>query len=179
MGREVAGLVVPRVGSVASIEAVPKRVLLDAAGASVEEVSDLFATMLACGASFSSLRSYGLAQRLHRLRRALRPSQECREPTDSEWDEFLGHFAQRELELDACGRAYGSGCQHEHACIRWLMLRPDPSTCALIHHGHKAIGARTRAGASSGSGWGSGALSCAQGRQSNRRHSSSPRGHGP
>ena len=59
-------------------------------------------------------------------RRALRPSQEYREPTDSEWDEFLGHFAQRKLELGICGRAYGSGCQHEHACIRCPMLRPDP-----------------------------------------------------
>lgn len=59
-------------------------------------------------------------------RRALRPSQEYREPTDSEWDEFLGHFAQRELELGTCGRAYGSGCQHEHACPRCPMLRPDP-----------------------------------------------------
>jgi hypothetical protein len=60
-------------------------------------------------------------------RRALRPSQEYREPTDSEWDEFLGHFAQRKLELGTCGRAYGSGCQHEHACIRCPMLRPDPA----------------------------------------------------
>ncbi|MBE7326038.1 site-specific integrase, partial [Nocardioides sp. Y6] len=60
-------------------------------------------------------------------RRALRPSQEYREPTDSEWDEFLGHFAQRKLELGTCGRAYGTGCQHEHACIRCPMLRPDPN----------------------------------------------------
>lgn len=59
-------------------------------------------------------------------RRSLRPSQEYREPTDSEWDEFLGHFAQRKLELGTCGRAYGSACQHEHACIRCPMLRPDP-----------------------------------------------------
>lgn len=60
-------------------------------------------------------------------RRANRPSEEYREPTDSEWDEFLGHFAKRKLELGTCGRAYGSGCQHEHACIRCPMLRPDPN----------------------------------------------------
>ena len=60
-------------------------------------------------------------------RRALRPSEEYREPTDSEWDDFLGHFAQRKLELGTCGRAYGTGCQHEHACIRCPMLRPDPT----------------------------------------------------
>lgn len=60
-------------------------------------------------------------------RRATRPSEEYREPTDSEWDEFLGHFAARKLELGTCGRAYGTGCQHEHACIRCPMLRPDPA----------------------------------------------------
>ena len=59
-------------------------------------------------------------------RRSVRPSGEYREPTDSEWDEFLGHFAARKIELGTCGRAYGSGCQHEHACIRCPMLRPDP-----------------------------------------------------
>lgn len=26
-----------------------------------------------------------------------------------------------------CGRAYGTGCQHEHACVRCALLRPDPS----------------------------------------------------
>lgn len=60
-------------------------------------------------------------------RRATRPSEEYREPTDSEWDDFLGHFAARKLELGTCGRAYGTGCQHEHACIRCPMLRPDPA----------------------------------------------------
>ena len=60
-------------------------------------------------------------------RRALRPSEEYREPTNSEWDEFLGHFARRKLELGDCGRAYGTACQHEHACIRCPMLRPDPA----------------------------------------------------
>jgi len=60
-------------------------------------------------------------------RRTLRPSEEYREPTDSEWDEFLGHFAKRKVELGTCGRAYGTPCQHEHACIRCPMLRPDPA----------------------------------------------------
>ncbi|HNV10447.1 MAG TPA: site-specific integrase, partial [Propionibacteriaceae bacterium] len=53
--------------------------------------------------------------------------QEYREPTDSEWDEFLGHWAARKLELGTCGRAYDTSCQHEHACIRCPMLRPDPA----------------------------------------------------
>jgi integrase len=61
MERDVTGLVVPAIGAVANIEAAPGTVLLDATGGPVEEVSEFFATMLACGASFSSLRSYGLA----------------------------------------------------------------------------------------------------------------------
>jgi hypothetical protein len=60
-------------------------------------------------------------------RRTLRPSEEYREPTDSEWDEFLGHFTRRKVELGTGGRAYGTGCQHEHACVRCPMLRPDPA----------------------------------------------------
>jgi integrase len=59
-------------------------------------------------------------------RRELRPSAEYRHPTDAEWEEFLGHFERRKVELGVCARAYGSPCQHEHACIRCPMLRPDP-----------------------------------------------------
>jgi hypothetical protein len=60
-------------------------------------------------------------------RRALRPSQEYREPTDAEWDESLGHFERRKVELGVCGRAYGTPCEHEHACVRCPLLRPDPA----------------------------------------------------
>jgi integrase len=60
-------------------------------------------------------------------RRSLRPSDEYREPTDAEWDDFLGHFERRKVELGVCGRAYGTPCQHEHACVRCPMLRPDPA----------------------------------------------------
>jgi integrase len=59
-------------------------------------------------------------------RRELRPSEEYREPTAAEWEEFLGHFERRKVELGVCGRAYGTPCQHEHACLRCPMLRPDP-----------------------------------------------------
>jgi len=58
-------------------------------------------------------------------RRSLRPSEEYREPTDAEWDEFLGHFERRKIELGVCGRAYGTPCDHEHACLRCPLLRPD------------------------------------------------------
>ncbi|MGA5558863.1 tyrosine-type recombinase/integrase [Streptomyces lavendulocolor] len=59
-------------------------------------------------------------------RRGTRPSEEYRRPTDQEWDDFLGHFELRKLALGTCGRAFGTPCIHEHACIRCPMLRPDP-----------------------------------------------------
>jgi integrase len=59
-------------------------------------------------------------------RRALRPSEEYRTPTDAEWEEFLGHFERRRVALGDCGRAWGTGCIHEHSCIRCPLLRIDP-----------------------------------------------------
>jgi hypothetical protein len=60
-------------------------------------------------------------------RRALRPSEEYRAPTDDEWTEFLGHFERRKVSTGTCGRAFGTPCIHEHACIRCPMLWPDPA----------------------------------------------------
>ncbi len=60
-------------------------------------------------------------------RRELRPSAEYRAPTESEWEEFLGHFERRKLALGDCGRAWGTGCVHEHSCIRCPLLRVDPA----------------------------------------------------
>ncbi|MBT2369694.1 site-specific integrase [Streptomyces sp. ISL-10] len=60
-------------------------------------------------------------------RRALCPSEEYRTPTSDEWDEFLGHFERRKLSVGTCGRAFGTSCVHEHACVRCSMLRPDPA----------------------------------------------------
>ena len=60
-------------------------------------------------------------------RRALRPSDEYRVPTDAEWDEFLGHFERRKVALGVCGRAFGTACIHEHSCVRCPLLRPDPA----------------------------------------------------
>jgi hypothetical protein len=65
-------------------------------------------------------------------RRALRPSEEYRTPTDEEWDEFLGHFERRKLSLGTCGRAYATSCIHEHSCIRCPLLRPDPAQRARL-----------------------------------------------
>ena len=60
-------------------------------------------------------------------RRATRPSEEYRVPTDAEWDEFLGHFERRRVALGDCGRAWGTSCPHEHSCVRCPLLRVDPA----------------------------------------------------
>ena len=59
-------------------------------------------------------------------RRAIRPGEEYRTPTDEEWEEFLGHFERRKVALGECGRAYSSPCIHEHSCIRCPLLRVEP-----------------------------------------------------
>ncbi|MGW0775205.1 tyrosine-type recombinase/integrase [Streptomyces sp. NPDC002835] len=58
-------------------------------------------------------------------RRALRPVEEYRAVTPEEWQEFLGHFERRKLALGECGRAYGTDCAHEHACVRCPVLIVD------------------------------------------------------
>jgi hypothetical protein len=60
-------------------------------------------------------------------RRALRPTEEYRVPTDEEWQEFLGHFERRKVATGTCGRAFGTPCIHEHSCLRCSMHWPDPA----------------------------------------------------
>jgi len=60
-------------------------------------------------------------------RRALRPSEEYRTPTDEEWAEFVGHFERRKVAVGDCGRTYDTPCIHEHSCLRCPLLRPDPA----------------------------------------------------
>ncbi|MFD6329450.1 integrase [Streptomyces niveus] len=55
-------------------------------------------------------------------RRDLRPAEEYRAVTAEEWQEFLSHFERRKLALGECGRAYGTDCVHEHACVRCPVL---------------------------------------------------------
>ena len=47
-------------------------------------------------------------------RRAQRPTDEYRVPTEEEWQEFLGHFERRKVATGICGRAFGTPCIHEH-----------------------------------------------------------------
>lgn len=60
-------------------------------------------------------------------RRATRPSQEYRTPTDDEWDAFLAHFEKRIVSIGTCARAFATPCIHEHACVRCSLLRPSPA----------------------------------------------------
>jgi hypothetical protein len=55
-------------------------------------------------------------------RRAIRPSDEYREPTEAEWAEFQQHFHLRKIELGDCGRPYGTPCAHEHVCLTEMIL---------------------------------------------------------
>ena len=65
-------------------------------------------------------------------RRATRPGEEYRVPSDEEWDEFLGHFQRRKVALGDCGRAWGTSCPHEHSCVRCPLLRVDPAQRARL-----------------------------------------------
>jgi hypothetical protein len=58
-------------------------------------------------------------------RRATRPSEEYRTPTEEEWDAFLAHFEKRKVSVGTCARAFASPCVHEH--VRCSLLRPDPA----------------------------------------------------
>ena len=55
-------------------------------------------------------------------RRAQRPSEEYRTPSDEEWAEFLGHFERRKVAVGDCGRSYATPCIHEHSCLSELIL---------------------------------------------------------
>ena len=65
-------------------------------------------------------------------RRALRPTEEYRTPTDVEWAQFVGHFQRRKVAIGDCGRSYDTPCIHEHSCLRCPLLRPDPAARARL-----------------------------------------------
>jgi hypothetical protein len=65
-------------------------------------------------------------------RRALRPGEEYRTPTDTEWAQFVGHFERRKVAVGDCGRSYDTPCIHEHSCLRCPLLRPDPAARARL-----------------------------------------------
>jgi hypothetical protein len=69
-------------------------------------------------------------------RRAQRPTEEYRTPTDDEWQQFLGHFERRKISAGLCGRAFATPCIHEHVPLTELtgspsVLRPRSTDCDL------------------------------------------------
>jgi len=72
-------------------------------------------------------------------RRATRPSEEYRTPTDEEWDAFLAHFEKRKVSVGTCARAFGTPCIHEHACVRCSLLRPDPAQRGRLEEIHRNL----------------------------------------
>jgi hypothetical protein len=55
-------------------------------------------------------------------RRTLRHGEEYRDLSPAEWDEFLGHFELRKVELGVCTSDFGTSCIHEHACFSELTV---------------------------------------------------------
>jgi len=75
-------------------------------------------------------------------RRATRPGEEYRAPTDQEWEAFLSHFERRKLSVGTCARAFNTPCIHEHACVRCSLLRPDPAQRPRLEEIHDNLQAR-------------------------------------
>ncbi|MFF1655149.1 tyrosine-type recombinase/integrase [Streptomyces sp. NPDC058255] len=69
-------------------------------------------------------------------RRTERPSEEYRELTATEWNEFLAHFELRKVALGTCGRDYATPCQHENACVRCPLLLVDPAQMPRLQEIH-------------------------------------------
>jgi integrase len=57
-------------------------------------------------------------------RRTQRPTEEYREPTQAEWDEFEQHFTLRQVAYGNCDRPYGTPCIHEHVPLTELVWVP-------------------------------------------------------
>ncbi len=77
-------------------------------------------------------------------RRAERPSEEYRDLTAQEWDEFLAHFELRKVALGTCGRDHGTPCAHENACVRCPLLRVDPAQIQRLQGIHANLVDRLR-----------------------------------
>jgi integrase len=75
-------------------------------------------------------------------RRTERPSEEYRDLTATEWDEFLAHFELRKVALGTCGRDFGTPCAHENACVRCPLLRVDPAQLPRLEEIHANLGNR-------------------------------------
>ncbi|MGW1845455.1 tyrosine-type recombinase/integrase [Streptomyces sp. NPDC001966] len=80
-------------------------------------------------------------------RRAERPVEEYREPTEQEWRDCQQHFELRKVSLGTCG----TSCKHEHACIRCPVLQIDPRQRGRLIEISQNL--RKRVHESRGNGW--------------------------
>ncbi|MET9830049.1 hypothetical protein ABZ078_12160 [Streptomyces sp. NPDC006385] len=65
-------------------------------------------------------------------RRAMRPTDEYRVPTDEEWTEFLGHFERRKVSVGTCGRSFS------------MFLRGTPAPLGAREESHPELGGAER-----------------------------------
>ncbi len=72
-------------------------------------------------------------------RRRLRPADEYRDVTETEWSEFEDHFAQRKIAIGDCMRAYGTSCVHEYACEQCKLARPDAGAKPRLQRTHAGL----------------------------------------
>ncbi|WP_225859112.1 hypothetical protein [Streptomyces albicerus] len=75
-------------------------------------------------------------------RRASRPSDEDRTPTEEECNAFLEHFEERKVSIGTCARAFSSPCVREHACVRCSLFRPDPAQRSRLEEIRETVVAR-------------------------------------
>jgi len=72
-------------------------------------------------------------------RRRLRPGEEYRSVTDTEWGQFEDHFATRKIAIGDCMRAYGTNCVHEYACEQCKLARPDGGAKPRLRRTHAGL----------------------------------------
>ncbi len=72
-------------------------------------------------------------------RRRLRPAEEYRDVSETEWNEFEDHFAQRKIAIGDCMRAYGTNCVHEYACEQCKLARPDAGAKPRLQRTHAGL----------------------------------------
>ncbi len=72
-------------------------------------------------------------------RRRLRPAEEYRDVSETEWSDFEDHFAQRKIAIGDCMRAYGTSCVHEYACEQCKLARPDASAKPRLQRTHAGL----------------------------------------
>jgi len=72
-------------------------------------------------------------------RRRLRPAEEYRDVSETEWSEFEDHFAQRKIAIGDCIRAYGTSCVHEYACEQCKLARPDAGAKPRLQRTHAGL----------------------------------------